>query len=184
MSQGVGTSGPELIETARLVLRKPASTDGKAIFWRYASDPEVTKYLGWPRHRSLEDTEAFLAFSDAAWERWPAGPYLIESRAGHQLLGSTGFAFETPSVAATGYVLAKDAWNKGYATEALRAIVELAGRLGILRLYALCHPENWASVHVLEKCGFVSEGLVELHAFPNLGSGQPGDCLRYSRSWG
>ena len=97
--------GPERIETTRLVLRKPAQADAGAIFARYASDPEVTRYLGWPRHQTIEQTKSFLAFSEAEWNRWPAGPYLIESLGERKLLGSTGLAFETPAIAATGYVL-------------------------------------------------------------------------------
>ena len=40
--------GPERFETSRLVLRKPTLADAEAVFIRYASDPEVTRYLGWP----------------------------------------------------------------------------------------------------------------------------------------
>jgi RimJ/RimL family protein N-acetyltransferase len=178
-------TGPERIETARLVLRKPFSADADAVFSRYASDPEATKYLGWPRHLSVEDTRSFLAFSEAEWRRWPAGPYLIELRAGQQLLGSTGLAFETDTLASTGYVLARDAWGCGYATEALNALVDVAPRLGVGRLYALCHPGHRASARVLEKCGFALDGLLERHTrFPNLGSGEPEDCLRYSLRFG
>nr|MBA2355602.1 N-acetyltransferase [Acidobacteriota bacterium] len=47
---------PEQIETARLVLRRPVAKDAPAIFERYASDPEVTRFLSWPRHQSLAVT--------------------------------------------------------------------------------------------------------------------------------
>ena len=70
--------GSEHIETARLVLRKPTAADAEAVYTRYSGDTEVTKYVGWPRHQSIEQTKAFLAFSEAEWNRWPAGPYLIE----------------------------------------------------------------------------------------------------------
>ena len=171
---------PEQIETLRLVLRKPTFADAEAVFLRYANDPEVTKFLSWPRHQSIEDTRAFLASSEAEWLRWTAGPYLIESRAG-QLLGSTGLYFENPTAAVTGYVLARDAWGQGYATEALGAIVTIAREVGIRRLHALCHAGHRASAHVLEKCGFRCEGLLPHHAeFPNLAPGQAEDCLRYS----
>ena len=49
-----------------------------------------------------QQTKAFLAFSDTGWNRWPAGPYLIERQGDGNLLGGTGLAFETPTVAATG----------------------------------------------------------------------------------
>jgi RimJ/RimL family protein N-acetyltransferase len=165
---------PVTIKTDRLILRRPQSSDAIAIFERYSSDPEVTRYLGWPRHQSVADTGAFLELSDSEWERWPAGPYLIFSRADGTLLGGSGFAFETPFRAATGYVLAKDAWGHGFATETLRAIMEIAPGIGIQRLYALCHPEHRPSWHVLEKCGFIREGILHSYSeFPNL---QPGAC--------
>src|ERR1044071_3548960 len=136
---------PLQLETPRLVLRQPVMSDAIEIFECYASDPEVTMFVGWPRHRSVQDSEAFLRFSAQEWDRWPAGPYLIVSRVNGQLLGSTGFAFQTPQEAMTGYVLARDAWGKGFATEALIAIVAVADRIGVARLIAPCHPENHPS---------------------------------------
>jgi [ribosomal protein S5]-alanine N-acetyltransferase len=172
---------PERIETTRLLLRKPAVADAEAVFARYASDPEVTRFLGWPRHRSLDATRAFLEFSEAEWRRWPAGPYLVQSLEDGALLGGTGFGFETPYRAATGYVLARDAWGKGYATEALRAVVGAAPPIGLRRLYALCHVDHAASWHVLEKCGFTREGVLRRHSeFPNLSPGEPADVLCYA----
>jgi len=172
---------PERIETARLLLRKPALADAEAVFARYASDPEVARFLGWPRHRSLDDTRAFLEFSESEWSRWAAGPYLVRSRENGALLGGTGLALETPYRAATGYVLAKDAWGRGYATEALRAVVAVAHGIGLRRLYALCHADHAASWHVLEKCGFSREGILRRHSeFPNLGAAGPCDALCYA----
>ena len=171
----------ERIETARLVLQRPRMTDLEAIFTRYANDPDVTRFMSWPRHRSLADTQAFLTFSDAEWNRWPAGPYLVRSRADGVLLGSTGLGFETRYRASTGYVLAKDAWGKGYATEALQAIVETARAVGTRRLYAICHTEHPASWRVLEKCGFLREGVLHRYTeFPNLRRGELFDVFCYA----
>lgn len=171
----------ERVETRRLVLRRPRPEDAEAIFARYASDPNVTRFMSWPRHESLDATRAFLKFSDAEWARWPAGPYLVESRADGRLLGSTGFAFETAWRAETGYVFAKDAWGKGYATEALGAVVGIARGIGLTRLHALCHIEHFRSWRVLEKCGFTREGLLQRHLeFPNLRLGEPCDVVRYA----
>lgn len=169
------------IETARLVLRRPTADDVDAILSRYAQDPEVTKYLGWKQHASADDTRAFLAWSDAQWQQWPAGPLLAFARDGGALLGATGLAFETPLRASTGFAFAKDSWGKGYATEALSAMAKLAKSLGVRRLYALCHPDHKASAKVLERCGFEREGLLRRHMpFPNLGGDEPADVLCYS----
>ncbi len=173
---------PDRIETHRLMLRPPRPADAGAIFERYSSDAEVTKYLSWPRHRSIEDTRAFIGFSKAEWLKWPAGPYLVFSRAGSALLGGAGLHFETAERAETGYVLARDAWGHGYATEALWAMVKLAPQVGVRRLYALCHPEHRPSQRVLEKGGFDCEGLVHERAqLPNLAPGCKIDMLCYSR---
>jgi RimJ/RimL family protein N-acetyltransferase len=171
---------PLRVDTARLMLVQPRSHDAVEIFERYASDPDVTRYLGWPRHRSIADTQAFLAFSASEWDCWPAGPYLIRSGTDGRLLGGTGLGFETREQAVTGYVLAKDAWGHGYATEALEAVMEVARGVGVVHLYALCHPEHHASWRVLEKCGFVRDGAWFQQAeFPNLAPGRLQDVLRY-----
>jgi len=169
------------METERLLLRAPVPADVEAIFERYAADAEVTRYLSWPRHTSLDETRAFIEFSDAEWQKWNTGPVLAFSRADGTLLGGTGLLFETPYRVATGYVLAKDAWGKGYATEALRAMTELAASMGVIRLHAICHAQHRASWHVMEKCGFEREGILKRHTvFPNL-SLEPEDVLSYAR---
>lgn len=172
---------PERLETARLTLRRPRAADAPAIFARYSSDPEVTRLVGWPRHGRVQQALAFVAFSDSDWERWHAGPYLVERRDDGVVLGATGLGLETPYRAQTGYVLAKDAWGRGFATEALLAMVDTARAIGIRRLYALCHHRHAASARVLEKCAFSLEGTLRAYAeFPNLAPGVPDDVRCYA----
>ena len=173
---------PPIVETPRLVLAVPQVEDADAIFRRYASDQNVTRYLAWPRHRTLADTHAFLAFSDSQWEREGAGPYLIWSQADGNLLGSTGIDLESGRQAMTGYVLAEDAWGHGYATEALTAIAGVATDIGVWRLRAVCHPNHRVSQRVLEKCGFERDRSWNRRvAFPNMASDQPQNVLCFAR---
>jgi len=152
------------------------------MFERYASDDSVTKYLGWPTHRTVADTEGFVAFSAVQWEKEGAGPYLIWAKADGQLLGSTGLGLEPGGQAITGYVLAADSWGKGYATEALTAVVDVAADIGVRRLYALCHPEHPTSWRVLEKCGFERDASWKRRVeFPNLAPGILQNVLCYRR---
>jgi ribosomal-protein-alanine N-acetyltransferase len=177
----ITTKAPAQLETARLTLRQPQWSDAATILERYASDPDVARFVGWPRHRSLQDTEAFLQFSEQEWKRWPAGPYLIVARSDGQVIGSTGLGFQALHEAMTGYVLAKDVWGKGYATEALVAVVDVATQIGVARLYALCHPEHRPSRRVLEKCGFVRDGTATPQVeFPNLSPGVLQEALCYA----
>jgi ribosomal-protein-alanine N-acetyltransferase len=173
---------PHRLTTARLFLRRPTEADAQSIFERYASVPDVTRYLSWPTHRILEDTRAFLGFSERAWNETGSGPYLVFNREG-ALVGGTGLTQKTPYRAETGYVFARDAWGFGFATEVLGAVVSLAfGLPGLRRLSAACHAQHRASAHVLEKAGFRPEGLLRSHLlFPNLGADGPSDVLLYAR---
>jgi ribosomal-protein-alanine N-acetyltransferase len=175
------TKAPERFETARLVLQRPRLTDVEAIFHAYASDPAVTRYLAWPTHASVEQTKAFVSFSDGEWTRWPAGPYLVFLPDG-SLVGGAGLSFEARHRASTGYVFARSAWGQGFATEVLQSMVDVAAVSGVRQLYALCHVEHRPSARVLEKCGFARDGLLRRHVeFPNLSPGAFADVLRYLR---
>lgn len=175
------TRAPSEVAAERLIFRRPRLADAQAIFERYASDAEATKYMAWPVHRTIDDTFAFLMFSDSEWLRWPGGPYLVYRREDGQLVGSTGYAFESADRAITGYIFSRDAWGRGYATESLRAMVSLAPQLGLRTLTASCHAEHAASAKVLEKCGFACEArLPRFMVFPNIKPSAPADVLAYS----
>ena len=102
---------PERVETARLVLRRPQEGDAEAIFSGWANDPVATRYMAWPRHRSIEDAHAFLEFSHSEWDRWPGGPYVAELQATGELIGGCGFAFRSADVAEIGYILRRSDWD-------------------------------------------------------------------------
>ena len=139
----------EIIETERLLLRRPRRSDEPAVFSRYASDPDVTRYMSFPTHQSLDDTRAFIEWCDTLWARWPkAGPLLVFARDGVTLLGGAGIVNDSETVAQIGYILARDVWGRGYATEALLASVEAARAAGVRRLEAGVHVDHQPSCRV------------------------------------
>jgi len=173
---------PQRWESSRLLFTPPLLADARDIFARFASDDEVTRYLSWPLHRTVADSDAFVQFSLDEWSRRPAGPYLIRDRSDGRLIGSTGLAVDDKARAMTGYVLARDAWGRGYATEALTAMLQIAAVMGLEELSALCHAEHKASIRVLEKCGFSRDaGVRSPMSFPNLPVAAPQPVVRYSR---
>jgi RimJ/RimL family protein N-acetyltransferase len=98
------------------------------------------------------------------------------------VLGTTGLDVETPWRAATGYVLRRDAWGRGLATEVTVAMTRLADDLGMIRVHALCHPDNTASTRVLAKAGFLREGVLRRHTcFPNISLDEPQDVEIWAR---
>lgn len=178
-------TAPAIVETSRLRLRRPVPDDAGAIFARYAADAEVTRYLAWPRHATIRESERFLEFSAHEWATRPAGPYLVERRDDGALVGSTGLTFDGEHRASTGYLLARDAWGQGYATEILRAMIAVASSLQLPDLTAVCHPENMASARVLAKCGFaVVPHARHVLVFPNLTPSWPVVCPVYRRVLG
>ncbi|MBN2192881.1 MAG: GNAT family N-acetyltransferase [Polyangiaceae bacterium] len=172
----------ESCATERLLLRRPNPADALAIFDSYAADPEVTRFLIWLRHQRIADTLAFIEFADEVWTSTGIGPLLIVRAADGAVLGSTGIDLDGPGRASIGYVLARAAWGKGYATETLGAVVDLGRRAGLSELHAWVHPENPASIRVLEKCGFARQpGYPRTEVFPNLGTPVPVPLFEYTR---
>ena len=67
-----------------------------------------------------------------------------------------------------GYVLAREAWGRGIATEALAAMTTLADQHGITHLYAYAHPGHTATHRVLAKGGYELNAVFVPARFPNL----------------
>lgn len=84
----------------------------------------------------------------------------------HRLIGTCDLTLDKPDEADLGFIFSRDAWGRGYATEAAKAIVE-AGfeQLGLTRIVATCAVANTASAHVLEKTGLQREATLEDHRF-------------------
>ena len=174
---------PAEIRTERLLLRRPVALDAASIFENYASDESIGRYLAWPIHLSLVDTEAFLKLAKVEWKRWPAGPYLLCYGANQTVIGSTGLLFDSPHCASMGYVLGRQWWGQGLATEATRAMIGLAAELSVDPLVAYCHPEHTASHRVLEKAGFHRDTVLSAFCvFPNMGVEDKQSVIRFACS--
>lgn len=158
---------PEL-ETERLLLRRMRLGDAEAMF-DYASDPEVTRYVLWETHRSVEDSEAFLRLAVEGYERGDFGGWGIVLKDSGRFVGTcgvdVGYAPEHAR-AELGYVLAREHWGKGLMPEAVRAVIRFGfGRMGLNRLEARCVAENTASARVMEKAGMTYEGTLREQMF-------------------
>lgn len=160
-----------------VTLRRLRLADAPAIFERYARDPDVTRYISWPPHRTVADTEDFLTRVGRAAAKGRGHAYAILPLGESELCGSIGFDVRGSSIT-MGYVLARSHWGRGLASASLRALTGWAlAQPGLWRVEALCHPDNGASARVMEKIGFVREGLLRREAiFPNL-SPEPQDSL-------
>lgn len=170
---------PPGLETARLVLRPIELRDARAIFESYAQDPDVSRFLTWRPHRSIADTEAYIAhFANAPGSR----TYAMVGRDDNILRGAFDIRHAGPGKVGYGYVLARQWWGRGLMPEALRAVADWAlAQPSIWRIGDVCDVDNRASARVMEKAGMTLEGrLRRWGVHPNIGP-EPRDCFIYAR---
>ena len=117
----------EPIQTERLVLRR-SRLDDAATIAAYRSNPEVSRYQGWDRTDLEGVREAIAEMADRAPGEQDWVQFTVEERDGGALVGDVGLSpvEGEPGVIKVGYTMAPSAQGKGYATEAVRALVDYA----------------------------------------------------------
>ena len=143
------------LKTDRLELRKFRDSDLEAVF-DYASSEENTRFLSWSTHQSREDSQRFLSTQREAILKGNEYNYaVVEGKTG-RVIGSAGLTRfdDQMSSAELGYVLHRDFWGRGYATELSRELLRYGfEELRLQRIHAYCFTGNDASRRVLEKVG-------------------------------
>jgi RimJ/RimL family protein N-acetyltransferase len=144
--------------TPRLLLRPGFPEDAPALAAAIADESIVRNLAAVPWPYSVRDAEAFLASP-----RDPVLPSLLifeRTCAAPQLVGSCGLARRPSGSVEMGYWIARPFWGRGYATEACRALIDIAHTLGLPQLEGSHFLDNPASARVLEKLGFAPLGIV------------------------
>lgn len=170
-------AGRCVLETERLMLRRPTLADVKAVA-RLANDRRIAENTRRLPHPYLQDHAVEFVRGIANDGRETA--FLIEND--HTPIGMVGVDWREPETPELGYWLGVDYWGQGFATEAARAVIDFTfEEFDIEHMRSGARVANPSSRNVLEKCGF-QWGGVELHRFEALGSSTPVDCFRLSRS--
>jgi RimJ/RimL family protein N-acetyltransferase len=127
----------------------------RAPFARLNADPEVMRWF--PAVLSTEESDALVDRISRSLERDGFGLWAVEERSSGRFLGFTGLArpaFEAPFTPAVeiGWRFARDAWGKGFATEAARAVANLAfGDLGLAEIVSFTTAGNERSRAVMRR---------------------------------
>lgn len=144
-----------MINTKRLTLRPFSMNDAEDMFEAWTQDERVARYCRWHPHKDISETIAFLQFmlneSDPCYKyRWA-----IELSSTKGLIGAIDVVdiSEDGKTAEIGYLLAHEAWGKGYMAEAFSAVIKHLFSEGITQITAEHHADNPASGRVMEKCG-------------------------------
>ena len=144
--------------TPRLLLRPGFPEDAPALAAAIADEAIARNLATVPWPYRMRDAEAYLASP-----RDPVLPSLLvfeRTDGAPQLVGSCGLGRRTSGVVELGYWISRAHWGRGIATEAGRALVDIARTLGLACLEGSHFTDNPASARVLEKLGFEAVGIV------------------------
>lgn len=153
--------GTKTIETSRLILRAFQAEDAEPMFRNWASDPEVTKYLTWPAHESVEESRKIVE----CWKGENSNPqnyqWAIELKEIHEPVGSISVVKmnENTESVTIGYCIGRSWWGQGITAEALQALIAFFFEEVHVNCVNACHdPRNPNSGKVMRKCGMTYEG--------------------------
>ena len=164
----IAHKGTVTIKTGRLLLRKIVESDAEDMFV-WMGDPEVCRYERWEPHPNAAYTRGFIKHvhqydSD---RRYQWGIELTNRLIGYVVAVNVD---DYDQKAAVGYCLSREFWSQGYTTEAVRAVVHfIFTEVGLNRLEASHSVNNPASGRVLEKSGFMLEGIAKEYYNCNAG---------------
>lgn len=147
-----------LLETPRLLLIPPSHDHFEEICRLFAA-PLVMRYIGNGKTRDREEAQKAIETNEKHWEAFGYGFWTIIEKETKAFVGRGGlihiaFNHEEPDVE-LGYILTKEHWGKGYATEVARHFIQWGfAHLDNPYFMAMTYKENTASQNVLKKVGF------------------------------
>lgn len=155
------TSGILATERLRLRLAHPGDA---AFYLELVNDPAFVAYIGDRKLRTIEAAAKAIEEGPMAMQRDQGHSlYVVELQAGGAPIGLSGLikrnALEDVDI---GYAFLARHRGQGYAFEAAQAVAAHARRLGMVRLVAICNPDNAASIALLRKLGMRFERLAVL----------------------
>jgi ribosomal-protein-alanine N-acetyltransferase len=151
-----------ILETNRLILRKVTMDDLQDVF-AYSSDDEVTRFLRWGPHTTLEETESYIHEVLREYREGDDGPWGVEYKQIGRVVGNIHLMAISAqhSKAEIGFVLSRSYWNRGLISEALtRVLGYVFESIGLNRIEGFCLVDNRAGIRVMEKVGMRQEGIL------------------------
>lgn len=150
-----------VLRTARLVLREPVLADANALF-ALRNDERVMRHLARPRATTIDDARQLIARIASDRGSNAGITWAMTLHGDDRLIGTIGYyrlKLEHHR-AEVGYLLSPDQWGMGLMSEALQAVLSCGfHRFNFHSIEAVTDPRNAASNRLLERNGFVREGL-------------------------
>ena len=162
--KGIGT---KRIETKRLLLRKMTPEDARHMYEGWTSDALVARFTSWDKHESIEITEQYVKYKVARYDlNNYCFDWIVSLKKTGEIIGeieAVDLSIQDRLVI-VGYCYGSKYWNKGYATEALKAFINyMFNRVDADKVLA-CHVSlNPASGKVMKKAGMNLDGVLRGH---------------------
>ena len=164
--------GTKRLETERLILRRFVPEDAEAMYRNWCADSEVTKFLTWPPHKSVEVSRSVVqkwvdSYANDAYYQWAIVPKALGEPIGSIAAVNQNDDTEMVHI---GYCIGRAWWHRGYTSEALRAVMDFFfDTVGVNRVESEHDPENPHSGMVMRKCGMKYEGTLRQAVRSNRG---------------
>lgn len=155
-----------VLETERLLLRRITPADESDLFAIF-SNSEVTRYYDLDTFTKPEQARDLIQRHEIQFEKDAGVRWGITLKDSPKVIGTGGFGWQRWNFSAIlGYELAREFWNRGIMTEAIRVMARHAfNTMGMNRIQAATELENAASIRVLKKVGFQEEGILREWGF-------------------
>ncbi len=172
--------GTKTLSTNRLTLRRFRLEDAEAMWRNWALDPDVTRFLTWQPHTSVDETRSIIKGWIKGYQQPDNYQWAITlKKQPDEPIGSISVVEKDDRIRMVhiGYCIGKNWWHQGITSEALEEIIRcFFEEVGINRIESRHDPANPYSGKVMIKCGLKLEGVKKQGDWNNQGIC---DCLCY-----
>lgn len=169
------------LENNRLILRKFSIEDAIGMYNNWATDPECCKYLSWDVHKNIDETRSVIQSWINEYDNGGLN-WIAELKDTHEVIGSISAITISKKhfTAELAYCYGSKFWGNGYATEALRTVIDyLLNDCGFYLIEARHISGNPASGRVMEKAGMHKDAVLRDRRINKL-TNERNDSIIYS----
>lgn len=156
--------GTKELETERLILRKVKKEDAEQAYQNWCNSSEVSKYVLWEKHNSIDITKKLYEFWENEYENLNVYRWIVQTKDTNELIGTIDVSPKgliKYGACEIGYCYGEKYWGNGYATEALKAVIKfLFEECDANVVFAEHMSNNTASGKVMQKAGMKYEGVL------------------------